>query len=98
MIPRKQINKSKRKRIKNCLIMDEVTKNTMKELDLKMFRSAKDRTLDRRKAIAKYSNKVDLSKYAIHHRLDGLVGLAPLEFHKSLGHDGYFYRLSHTTA
>ncbi len=97
MLTRKELREENEERTDNGFFMDEETKKTMKALNLKMFRSAKNRNLDRKKAIAKYGKKVDLSKYAIHHRFDGLVGLVPRELHKSVPHNGYFYRLQYTT-
>lgn len=97
MLTRKELKDDLDERTQNGFVMDEETKKTMKALNLKMFRSAKNRSLDRKKAIAKYGKKVNLSEYAIHHRFDGLVGLVPRELHKSIPHNGYFYRLEYTT-
>ena len=77
------------------LKMDALALETMKALDLKCFRSTKDRALDRQKAIGKYAEKVDLSLYAIHHTYRGLVALVPREIHSQVAHNGYFYRLAH---
>lgn len=93
MMTRYEINSSADLNIQNGLLMDRITDETMKALNLKHFRSMKDRKADRKKAIEKWSNKVDLSLYAIHHRFDGLVGLAPREIHQKVHHVGYFYRL-----
>ena len=92
---RYEINTSDDINIIAGLEMDKQTKVTMKILGLQHFRSTKDRKKDRLMAIAKYSNKVDLKEFAIHHRFDGLVGLVPRELHKSVHHYGYFYRLEH---
>ena len=73
--------------------MDEITFETMKALNLKCFRSAKNRKLDRLKAEEKYSSKVNMKLYAVHHTFSDLVGLAPREIHEKVSHKGYFYRL-----
>lgn len=95
MLSRKDLKEDTNERTLNGFVIDEEAKKTMKALNLKMFRSSKDRNEDRKKAIAKYQKKVDLRKYAIHHRFDGLVGLVPIELHKSIPHNGYFYRLTY---
>lgn len=92
---RYEINTSDDINIIAGLEMDKQTKATMKILGLQHFRSTKDRKKDRKMAVAKYGNKVDLKEFAIHHRFDGLVGLVPRELHKSVHYYGYFYRLEH---
>ena len=79
----------------NGLAIDDAVRETMKQLGLPCFRSTKNRDADRAKAIKLWGKKVNLKKFAIHHRFDGLVGLIPREPHTAIHHFGYFWRLSH---
>lgn len=81
-------------RVQNGLIMDSMTFDTMKALGLHCFRSTKNREEDYCKAVALYSQKVNLKDFAIHHTFRGLVGLVPRELHTSFAHNGYFWRLA----
>lgn len=78
-----------------CVQIDNATKETMRQLNLKMFRSSKNRTEDIRKAKKLYENILTeyKGKFAIHHLLDGRVGLVPMEIHRAK-HNGYFKRLA----
>lgn len=103
MYPLRKIKSSKQLRFKNGLMMDDLTISTMKSLNLHMFKSSimmdktlteeKARQLDKAKALKLYGDKVDMSQYAVHHLLRGLVGLAPIEVHSTHGHYGLFKRL-----
>lgn len=101
MVRLDKLRKDKTKATANGFIMDEITRQTMKELGFQFIRSCgknepnvkKARRIDRKKAIERFGKKVDLSLYAIHHCYNGLVGLAPREVHTSMHHNGYFYRL-----
>jgi len=79
-----------------CVAVDKATKETMNQLGLKMFKSSKDRTKDVEKARELYKNILTNYKgeFAIHHLLDGRVGLIPTELHKHVRHNGYFKRLA----
>ena len=79
-----------------CVEIDNATKETMKQLNLKMFRSSKDRETDRHKAKELYKDILTTYKgqFAIHHLLDGRVGLVPMSLHKHVKHNGYFKRLA----
>ena len=79
-----------------CADVDDATKETMNQLGLKMFKSSKNRDKDVRKAKKLYEDILTEYKgqYAIHHLLDGRVGLIPMELHKHVKHNGYFKRLA----
>ena len=79
-----------------CVLVDNATKETMRQLGLKMFKSSKDRTEDVRIAHELYNDILTeyKGKFAIHHLLDGRVGLIPMELHKHERHNGYFKRLA----
>ena len=78
-----------------CVEIDNATKETMRQLNLKMFKSSKNRTEDSKKAKALYKDILTKYKgqFAIHHLLDGRVGLVPKEVHRAK-HSGYFKRLA----
>lgn len=95
MIPLRNLKNSDDQRVLDGFVMDEITRETMKALNLKFMRSSKNRDTDRKKAIARFGKTVNLKDYAIHHCYNGLVGLAPIEIHKSINHRGYFYRLKY---
>lgn len=78
-----------------CVQIDNATKETMRQLNLKMFRSSKDRKEDAEKAKRLYKDILTehKGKFAIHHLLDGRVGLVPVEIHRAR-HNGYFKRLA----
>ena len=92
MMSRYELVNSDNLYILNCLELDRITITVMKSLNLKCFRSLKNRTKDRRKAIEKYGDLPEFNEYRVHHMMNGLVGLCPKDFH-SLPHYGYFYRL-----
>lgn len=78
-----------------CVDIDNATKETMRQLNLKMFRSTKDRAKDSRKANELFKDILTehKRKFAIHHLLDGRVGLVPMEIHREK-HNGFFKRLA----
>lgn len=92
-------------RTQDGFVIDSIAKETMRALNLKFIRSSgnklperKARTLDRKKAVERFSKSVNLDLYAIHHCYNGLVGLVPREIHRQISHRGYFYRLKLSTA
>lgn len=95
MITRYELNHSDDINIIQGIKMDKLTRETMNKLNLKCFRSSKNRYQDRKKAQQLYKNVQDLNSYAIHHMFNGLVGLVPKDIHQSTYHYGYFYRLNH---
>ena len=95
MIPRRVLNASTDRRIQNGIQLDKLATDTMKDLNLKGFRSTKVRHTDRKIAIDKYADKVNLKEYAIHHCFNGIVKLVPIDVHKHTNHYGYFYRLNY---
>jgi len=81
--------------IENCLDLDNIAKEIMKQLNLKAFRSLKNRQADIKKAKQLWKNEIDLKKFAIHHTMSGLVVLLPRKLHRQVHHKGYFYRLNY---
>lgn len=81
-------------RVSNGLQMDRITFEVMKSLNLRCFRSTGNRETDRQKAAMLYRDKVNLTDYAVHHTFRGLVGLVPRQFHSSVHHFGYFWRIA----
>lgn len=94
MLSLKELKEDTDLRTQDGFLMDALAKETMKALDLKFVRSAKNRMVDRKKAVARFGKSVDLTQYAIHHCYNGLVGLVPRTIHESIKHRGYFYRLA----
>lgn len=94
MMSRYEINSSDDEKIQNAILLDSQGRKTMNALNLKAFRSTKNRSQDRKIAVQKYRNVVDLKQYAIHHTLSGLVLLVPRQLHEEFKHDGYFKRLN----
>lgn len=91
-------------RTQDGFIIDDIAKETMKALNLHFIRSSgnklpkdKARALDRKKAKERFGKVVDMNLYAIHHCYNGLVGLVPIEIHRAIAHNGYFYRLELST-
>jgi len=84
-------------RTQNGFLIDSIAKETMASLNLHFIRSTKDRQIDRKKAVERFSKVVDLKLYAIHHCYNGYVGLVPREIHTHISHRGYFYRLKLST-
>jgi len=98
MVSRYALKTSNDLQIMDGLAMDKLTLSTMQELGLKCIRSKKDRPIDRRNAVKRWGDAVNLKDYAVHHMFDGRIGLAPIEIHRAIHHKGYFWRLKHTDA
>jgi len=77
------------------LKMDDLTLSIMSELNLKCIRSQRNRRKDRQKAVRLWRDRVNLREYAIHHMMDGRIGLVPREIHSKVHHKGYFWRIKH---
>ena len=74
--------------------IDRATRETMKQLHLRMFRSSGDRAKDRRKAEKRFSKELISKGFEIHHCMNGLVGLIPAELHRGIPHVGFIKRLA----
>lgn len=74
--------------------IDRATGVTMKQLNMKMFRSTGNRSKDRLIAEKRFGKELISKGFEIHHRMDGLVGLIPTELHRGIPHVGFIKRLA----